>query len=195
MISLLHGTIEFKGERFTVINVNGVGYKVFLAPEMLRRLPNAGEQIKLWTHLAVREDAMDLFGFFHYAELQFFELLISVSGIGPKSALGILGVASLDNLKKAISAGETAYLTSVSGIGRKMADKIIVELKDKIGGAGISEGAASGLREEADALEALTSMGYSMREARDALAVVDPSISGTEKRLSEALKVLGRGNK
>ena len=195
MISLLEGNIEFKGERFIVINAGGVGYKVYLVPETIRSTADIGNTVRVWTHLAVREDALDLFGFVHYAELQFFELLISIPAIGPRSALNILGVAPLDTLKKAIASGETAYLTSVSGIGRKLAEKIVLELKDKIGAMGTAEALGATLREEAEAIEALTSMGYSMKEARDALTQVDPAISGMQKRLQEALKLLGRSRR
>src|SRR3989344_2523986 len=137
MISLLEGTVEFKGDRFLILNTGGVGYKVFLPAETLRTTPATGSSIKLWTHLHVREDSLELYGFFFLPELDLFETLISVSGVGPKSALGILGVAPIDTLKRAIAAGETAYLTKVSGIGKRMAEKIIVELRDKMGGGGV----------------------------------------------------------
>lgn len=190
MIALIEGTIELRGDRFLVIQTGGVGYKVYVPPETLRIISPNGV-IRLWTHTHVREDSMELYGFLHYAEMDFFETLISVSGVGPKSALGILGVAPIDTLKRAIAAGETVYLTKVSGIGKRMAEKIIVELRDKLGGAGITPGTAEGVRDEADSLEALTSMGYSLKDARDALSAVSPEITGMERRLAEALKILG----
>lgn len=192
MISHLEGTIVFKGERFAVISALGVGYKVYLAPETLRTMPSEGETIKLWTHLHVRESALELFGFYSYAEMNFFETLISVSGIGPKSALGILGVAPLDTLKRAIAAGETTYLTKVSGIGKRMAEKIIVELRDKLGGAHISDSMRSELATDADVLDALIAMGYSQSEARQTVSRIPAGVSGTKERLGEALKGLGR---
>lgn len=192
MISLLEGTIEFKGDRFAVVLAGGIGYRVYLAAETLRTIPDRGGTIKVWTHLHVRETALELYGFRSYAEMSFFETLISVSGIGPKSALGILGVAPLDTLKRAIAAGETTYLTKVSGVGKRMAEKIIVELKDKLGGAAMPEGMRTELVADADVLEALTTMGYSGREAREALGRVSSDIAGTQKRLGEALKMLGR---
>src|SRR3989339_419413 len=106
MISCIEGKIIFKGERFVVIDVSGVGYRIFAGPDVLRKAKTK-EQFKLWTHLHLREDTMELYGFLEYAELEFFQTLIQISGIGPKSGLGVLAVASLDTLKKAIAAGET----------------------------------------------------------------------------------------
>lgn len=190
MISLLSGTIEFKGERFIIINAGGVGYKVFAPSEVLRTFRLGGEA-KLWTHLHVREDSLELFGFLSYAEMEFFETLISVSGVGPRSAVGILGIAPLDTLKRAIAAGETSYLTKVSGIGKRMAEKIIVELRDKMGAGTVSEGMREELKSDADVLDALASLGYSQREARDVLSAIPQDIVGTQKRLQAALQQLG----
>jgi Holliday junction DNA helicase RuvA len=192
MIALLEGKIEFKGEKFILIVVNGVGYKVFVGSETLRKIPEKGGQVKLWTHQYVREDAVELYGFLNFAELEFFETLINVPGIGPKGGLGILGIAPLDILKKAIAAGDTSYLTRVSGIGRKTAEKIVLELKDKLAGRGVTIEAPE-LTEEADALEALMQLGYSQREAREALANVPQEVRSVERRIKEALKRLGKG--
>jgi Holliday junction DNA helicase RuvA len=192
MIALLEGKIEFKGEKFILIVVNGVGYKVFVGSETLRKIPEKGGQVKLWTHQYVREDAVELYGFLNFAELEFFETLINVPGIGPKGGLGILGIAPLDILKKAIAAGDTSYLTRVSGIGKKTAEKIVLELKDKLAGKGVTIEAPE-LTEEADALEALMQLGYSQREAREALANVPQEVKSVERRIREALKRLGKG--
>src|SRR3989344_3750370 len=132
--------------------------KAHLAPEPLRSIASIGSAIKVWTHLHVRETDMELYGFSAYAEMQFFEVLIGISGIGPKSALGILGIAPLDTLKRAIAAGESAYLTKVSGFGKRMAEKIIVELRDKLGGANMPEGVRTELAADADVLDALIAM-------------------------------------
>ena len=190
MISLVEGKIEFKGEKYLVVNVSGVGYKIFAIPDALIKLPEKGEGVKLWTHLYVREDAPELYGFLSIAELDLFETLIHISGIGPKGALGVLAIAPVDTLKKAIASGDTSYLTRVSGIGRKTAEKIVLELKDKMAGRGVSVDAPE-LKDEADALEALISLGYSQREAREALARVPEEIKSVEKRVKEALKNLG----
>lgn len=190
MISYLEGKVEFKGEKFVVINVGGVGYRIFASPETLKKISEKGGSVKLWTNLYVRDDALELYGFLHHAELELFETLIHVPGIGPKTALGVMGVASIDTLKRAIAAGDTSYLTKVSGIGRKTAEKIILELKEKMAGRGVTVEAPE-LKDEADALEALVSLGYSQREAREALARVPKETTTPERRVKEALKRLG----
>ena len=191
MITFLEGAVFFIGERFAIITVGGIGYKVFAGPDTLARLPAKGAVAKLWTHQHVREDALDLYGFLHYPELELFEMLIAISGIGPKGAIGILGIAPVDTLKKAIAAGDTSYLTRVSGIGKKIAEKVVLELKDKMAGRGVMVDAPE-LQAEADSLDALVALGYSQKEARDALAAVPAEIKGIEKRVSEALKRIGK---
>ena len=189
MIGQLVGVINYRSDRYIILDVNGVGYKVFLSAETLSRLP-AGE-ICLWTHLVVREDVLDLYGFQEKQELEFFELLIAVSGIGPKSALGILSLAPPAVLEKAIVAGDSSYLTKVSGIGRKSAEKIIVELRDKLGSLAGAETSAS-LQEEAETIEALQALGYSLREAREALRQVPAELTDTGDKVKAALKLLSK---
>jgi Holliday junction DNA helicase RuvA len=189
MITRLHGTVIDKEERSAVVDVGGVGYKVFATAATMDRLAE-GKEATLWTHLAVREDAQTLYGFLAKDELYFFELLIgSVSGIGPKTALGILNVSSVANIRKAVSTGDTSHLTKVSGIGKKVADKIVLELKGKFA-AEASEGIS--LRDEVDALEALKALGFKHGEAREALKEVDSSVVDTGERVKKALKILGR---
>ena len=191
MISHITGKILLKGDKFAILDVSGVGYKIYISVDTLRRLGNKEEEISLWTHLAVREDALDLYGFTKYAEVELFEMLISISGVGPKSALGIMGVAPLDTLKTAIASGDTTYLTKVSGIGKKNAEKIILELRDKLGA--IDDNNSGGvLREESDAIDGLVSLGYSVIEAREALKEISQEIKGTSERIKEALKHLGK---
>src|SRR3989338_4242391 len=122
-------------------------------------------------------------------ELEFFEMLINVSGIGPKGALTILGVASIETLRKAIGTGDISYLTKISGIGKKTAEKIVIELRDKVG----KEKEGSSLQGELDAMEALKSLGYSQNEVRETLKKV-PSDLDTNKKIREALKVLGKSS-
>ena len=191
MITFLDGTIELKGEKFVVVNIGGVGYKVFAGMETLRKISEKGASVKLWTHQHVREDSLDLYGFIAYAELDLFEMLIGISGVGPKSALGILAIAPVDTLKKAIATGDTSYLTRVSGVGRKTAEKVVLELKEKLAGRGVIVEAPE-LKDEADVLDALVGLGYSQREAREALSGVAQNIGGVEKRLGAALKKLGK---
>lgn len=188
MIGYLEGKIVFKGEKHVILDVGGVGYKVFVSQAVSRKL-SAGGGAKLWTHLHVREDAMELYGFLYQAELEFFEMLISISGIGPKSALGVLAVAPIDTIKRAISSGDTSYLTKVSGIGRKTAEKIVLELKDKMGFGKVSF-AGEELKDDADILDALISMGYSQKDARERIQQIPHNIKGRDKRLKEALRLV-----
>ena len=186
MISHLEGKIMFKGERHIILSIGGIGYKIFAATQTLKNL-NQDDTVKLWTHLHVKEDALELYGFLHRAELEFFDLLISISGIGPKSALGVLSVAPVDTLKRAISSGDTSYLTKVSGIGGKTAGKIVLELKDKLG-FGVASLVGEELQDDADIMEALISLGYAQKDARDMIQKIPKDIKGREKRLKEALK-------
>jgi len=191
MINFVEGKIESRGlKSVTIRTVSGVGYKVFVAEETLNKLPERGGDVKLWTHLYVRENALELYGFLRPAELDFFETMINVPGIGPKTGLGVLNVAPIDTLRRAIASGDTTYLTKVSGIGRKTAEKIIFELKEKMAGKGVTVDAPE-LKEEIDVIEALVTLGYSQREAREALSLVPPQIISIEKRVKEALSRLG----
>lgn len=183
MIGSLKGTVALRTEKFFIIDVAGVGYKVYVSPETLSKTQGT-EEVLVFVHTHVREDAIDLYGFLDMHELHFFEMLLNVSGIGPRSALAILGVAAIETLEKAIGSGDTSYLTKISGIGKKTAEKIIIELRDKMG---TTEGAE--LREELDALEALTSLGYSQHEAREALKKI--TATDTNSKVREALKILG----
>src|SRR3990167_6436381 len=189
MIGHLEGKVLFKGERYVVLDVGGVGYKIFVSASSKNL--SIGESAKLWTHLHVKENALELYGFLLQAELEFFESLILISGIGPKSALGVLSLAPVDALKRAISSGDTSYLTKVSGIGRKTAEKIVLELKDKFGFGKVGY-VGDEFKEDTDILDALLALGYSQRESREILQKVPASVKGREKRLKEALKMLGK---
>jgi len=187
MISYIEGTIKLRGAKFLIVMANGIGYKVHALPDTLRK---SGDTTSLWTHLRVKEDALDLYGFESYSELEFFETLIQVSGIGPKSAIGVLSIAPLDTVKKAIASGEVAYLTKVSGIGKKTAERIIVELRDKMGR--LDDSANEMFKDEQDVVEALKSLGYSPAEAREAVKQLPENITGINNRIKEALKILGK---
>ncbi|MDO8482503.1 MAG: Holliday junction branch migration protein RuvA [bacterium] len=193
MISHLEGKVLHIEERFIVLQANGVGYKVFTTSETLQTLKNKpNEPASLWTYLAVRENALDLYGFLEKEELDFFELLIShVSGIGPKTALGILNVTTIKNLRQAIGTGETSHLTKISGIGKKIAEKIVLELRDKIDFLD-SEKDTGDMRDESDAIEGLKALGYAEREAREALKKLPKEISRPSDRIKQALKLLGK---
>lgn len=193
MISRISGIVADIALNHAIIDVQGVGYKVFLTADTLLTLKN-GKQATFWIYLAVREDAMDLYGFSAKKDKSFFELLISVSGIGPKSALGILSLASAETLIGAIRTGSTAHLTKISGIGKKTAEKIVLELSDKVGSIVLdsdSKGTSAGLSSDLDAIEALTSLGYDADEAREALKKISKDIADVGAKVKAALKVLG----
>ena len=186
MIGYLKGVTVDKDEKYLVLEVGGVGYKVFATLETIESSPLL-EGRTLWIHHAVREDASDLYGFTTKDELGFFELLIGISGIGPRTALGILNVTTVSALKKAVSSGDTSHLVKVSGIGKKNAEKIVLELKGKFG---IDDERVT-LKEEVDALDALKTLGFGHAEAREALKEVSDE-PDTNSKIKKALKLLGR---
>ena len=194
MIGRIEGKIVHRDLRFVIVDVSGIGYKVY-GTHSITSKTGSGEKISLWTYLAVRENALDLYGFTTKEELDFFELLISVSGIGPKSALGILNIATIKTLRQAVSSGDTSHLTKVSGIGKKNAEKIVLELKDKLEGLELEDGMGSDhIKNEVDVIEALKSLGYSQMEAREALKKVSKDIVATGEKVKQALKILGTNN-
>ena len=185
MIGSIKGKIILKTDKFLIVETGGVGYKINVSGDTLSKLKKTNEEVFLWIHTHVREDIFDLYGFLDRQELEFFEMLINVSGIGPKGALSILGIASIETLKKAIGTGDTAYLTKISGIGKKTAEKIVIELRDKME----VDKTGTSLQGELDALEALKSLGYSQYEAREALKKVSSGVD-TNTKIREALKIL-----
>lgn len=189
MIHNLSGKLSVKRDSFIAIDVSGIGYKVFVSANTLSKLPAIGGKIDILTHLHVREDELTLFGFLNSDELDLFELLISVSGIGPKSAMNIMSIASHERISAAISGGEIELLQKVSGIGRKTAERIILELKDKTkSGAGAET--IKIMESDNDILEALTSMGYTQKTAKAAISKIPAEKEGTSERLKEALKII-----
>lgn len=187
MIGYISGEVKENNISNVILLVNGIGYKIFIAPNT-----NAvvGHKIDLWTYLAVRENSLDLYGFNSVKEKDFFELLLTISGIGPKTAMGILSVASVEDLSQAVASGDTSKLIKVSGIGRKTAQKIALELKDKIEE---SESNVSGISSsDLDVFEALRALGYTESQARDALSSVDQSVNETSQKVKEALKFLNK---
>ncbi len=189
MIGSIRGKIIQKNDKWVISETAGVGYKINISTDTLSKIGDAGKETLFYTHTHVREDALDLYGFLDRRELEFFEMLIGISGIGPKGALAILGVASLETLRRAIGTGDTSYLTKISGIGKKTAEKIVIELRDKFKNKE-EESSDASLQGELDALEALKSLGYSQSEARDALKKVAAGLS-TNLKVREALKILG----
>lgn len=189
MIAQLEGKIVGNRGNAVILMVGGVGYQVAVSAYTLGKLAGR-EQVLLHIHTHVREDQFNLFGFLDEAELHMFELLISVSGIGPKMGLSILSVADLKTIRLAIVNKDPNILTRVSGVGKKTAEKLIVELQNKVTAvAGDDEGDTSTSQ---DALEALTSLGYSVTQAREALKVVPADITDVSLRIRAALKNLGK---
>jgi len=191
MISYLEGKILDKNEKFFVVDVNGIGYKIFSHSGILEKIPEKGQNVKIWTHLYIREDAMDLYGFLNKEELEFFEILISISGIGPRSALGILEVAPASSLKQAIVSEDETFFTKVSGIGRKTAQRLILELKSKLAKTVVLE-KGGGFKEMGDAFEALVALGYRQSDVRRILNELPKDMKSAEAKVKEVLKRLGR---
>jgi len=191
MIGQLTGNTIHNGDHFIILNVNGVGYKVFTSTESMNFLTKNPLDATLWTHLVVKENALDLYGFISQQELNFFELLITVSGVGPKSALSVLSLAGIETLHKAIVSNNSEYLTKVAGIGRKSAEKIVLELKDKLSKLGDIL-PNKNLDEETDVLNALQALGYSLREAREAIKKIPLDITDTGEKIKQSLKQLSK---
>ena len=194
MIYSISGKLALKETTFAVVETGGLGLKLFASKQTLEALPAVGTAITFYCHLHVREDALDLFGFSSPDELDFFEMLISVSGVGPKSALAILDTAPLDELSAAIKEGRPDLLTRAAGIGRKTAERVIVELRSKVQSSK-SGAVVEKMQTDSDLVEALTSLGYRREEARVALSKVDEKVIGTEDRLRAALAVLANKQK
>jgi len=176
MIALLSGKIAYKGVSHIVVEVQGIGYRVFIPLTTFYELPEMGETVTLHIHTSVRDDAINLFGFYSRQERELFQLMISVSGIGPKVAMNILSGISSSELLEAISAGNLARLVTIPGIGKKMAERLILELREKVKKKISMEaaGAADAKRKindemMEDVLSALVNLGYKTNAARDAL--------------------------
>ncbi len=188
MIAKIEGLVWDSNIKFLTVGVGGIGFKIYSTAET-KEVAQKGVNLSLFTHLAVREDALDLYGFQTEEELEFFEMLISISGIGPKTALNVLNISSVSALRRAIATHDISHLVKVSGIGKKVAEKIVLELKDKVGGGEEND---ISLRDEIDAVEALKSLGYAQKDAREALKEVEKKFTKTGDRIKEALKILGK---
>lgn len=186
MIACLSGKIILKRDKFIIVEVAGIGYKVFLCRQNLLKLPEIGETIKLFTYQNVKEDALDLYGFFTYEELEFFEALMDIRGVGPKSALDISALGSLDKIRDRILKQDEKIFEGIPGIGSKKAMTIILELTGKIKMLGQNKGSAD------EAESALMGLGFSKQQAKDALARVPAGVKNPEERIQLALKTLGK---
>ena len=186
MIGFLEGKVIEKRASQALILVNGVGYKVSIPLSIIDSLKE-GSTASLFTYLAVRENALDLYGFEKAEDRSLFELLLTVSGIGPKTALSVMNTASKTQIEKAIVEENPSYLTKVAGVGKKLAEKIVLELKGKIFASEHHEKAGD---IESDVVDALISLGYSQKQARDAVRDMPKNITGASEKIKFALKNL-----
>ena len=174
MIASLHGTLESLGSNWAIINVNGIGLQVHMPTSTLSTLGTIGKEVHLNTHLVMREDSITLYGFASTGEQELFQTLMSVSGIGPKLALAMLSAMSVEQVSLAIATGNVDLLRMVPGIGKKTAERLVLELKDKISAGLIATSATQLVQGNTDVLAALTSLGYSVSEASRAVASLPP---------------------
>lgn len=189
MIALLQGKVLEKIGYEIVIDCSGVGYGVLVTFEDFGAL-KTGEQVKLYIHENIRESSHDLFGFLNLESKALFEQLLSVKGVGPKMALAILSVASLARVRQAIAAGDIKFLTQSKGVGKRAAERVVVDLKDKVGlaaSADATEFLTTSADPDDEALQALVALGYSVQDAAEALRQVDPKLASAE-RIKLALK-------
>jgi len=193
MISSLHGKVESLGSDWAIINVNGVGFQVFMPTSTLSAIGAVGREVQLYTHFHLREDNAALYGFASPDELALFQTLLGVSGIGPRTALAMLSGMSVEQLVTAIATGSVDLLTVVPGIGKKTASRIILELKEKIGTGWLITPTTQLARENTDVLAALTALGYSASEAARAVATLPPASDlSLEEKIRLALQYFGR---
>jgi Holliday junction DNA helicase RuvA len=192
MISTLQGTVADKGENFLLVETRGLGFKVHVPSPLAARWGSIGRHVQLFTHLHLRENEVSLYGFETKSELSFFEALLGVSGIGPKVALGALSGANVDGLRAAITAGDSNYLSQLPGIGKKTAQRIILDLRGKLEEKELVPAPALSPVDE-DVLAALLSMGYNDTEAKAAVASLPEGEMAVEERLLLALRHLGGG--
>lgn len=190
MIAYLSGQILVKANNYLILSTNNIGYRLFVGESLQEEL-KVGEKRDFYISHQIREDSSDLYAFRSLRELELFELLLSVSGVGPKSALSVLSIASVDNIQEAIIGADATLLTKVAGIGKKTAERIVLELKSKIAknlGASLSSFESSS--NFSDELDALMVLGYSLPDARSALQSLDDNLNSSD-RLKLALKKLG----
>lgn len=200
MIATLNGKLIVKELNYVIVECGGVGLKCFVTQNTHATIGNIGDTVFLYTYLAVREDALDLFGFANNSELEIFKLITSVSGVGSKIGLAILSEFPADKIMLYIASGDAKSLTAASGVGIKLAQRIVLELKDKVGGIVSNDssidiksvGNATAHSTTKEAIEALVSLGYTQSEASLAVGRLDPSLD-TNELIKQALKSLARG--
>lgn len=196
MISYLEGTIEYLGDKFVILNTGGIGYKVNMIPKLLNSISKCQPPVKLFIHsqMNMREGTFDLYGFNDQEGLELFHLLISVSGIGPKNAIGIMSSVEPKHLKAAVVNNDPEYLKKISGLGPKTAQRLIMELQNKVDYLETGDMQGMDLGQEGEAMEALVSLGYTLNQAKEALSE-DAKGKTLEQRVREALKLLGKNRR
>lgn len=187
MIGSLRGTMIHRGIQHILLEVQGVGYRVAITPGVLA-MTKEGEQLFVYIHEVIREDAHDLYGFLKQSELDLFLQLLSVSGVGPKVAMTITSIGTSETVQKAITSGDVDTLTSVPGVGKKTAQKIVLELRGKL----VEDASEELPGTDGEVMSALQSLGYSPQDARTALKALSDDTKGVSDRLREALKQLSR---
>lgn len=189
MIAHIEGEVSEKFLNSIIVDVHGVGYEIGLS-QIDAEATNVGERKKFYTYHAIRENAEDLYGFSSLMAKKIFELLISVNGVGPKAAMAILSLATPEEVRNAIANADAAFVSKASGVGKKSAERVIVDLKDKVGlptKYGSTEVKTAIVPEDDEALDALMALGFPLKEATEALAKVDANLS-VEERIRLALK-------
>ncbi len=188
MISSVRGRLLAKGEGHVIVDLGAIGFKVFVPDSLQQRLGSIGQEVQLFTHMHVRENEISLYGCGSVEELALFQLLLRVSGIGPKVALSVVSAISRDDLRDAIARGDTATLTRIPGVGRKTAERIMLDLKEKLG-VGLEFVSYPALTDaDAEVISALTSLGYSIAEAQAALRSLPEAELPLEERIRQALR-------
>jgi len=191
MIAYLKGTVQNKGKGYLILNVHDVGYKLFVTPDLYTAY-EIGQPAEFYTYQRPREDGLDLYAFRSLEALEMFELLLSVSGIGPKSAQGVLSIASVNDIKQSIAYDDSSILTKVSGVGKKTAERVVLELKSKIGAVELSSHETTSGRVSGDEIDALVALGYSQDQAREALRQAGSDTTDSSQRIKEALRRIGK---
>src|SRR3989344_3618389 len=192
MLNFLRGTILAKKDRYIILVVGeNTGYRIYVTQQLLEQLNPSGD-VSFFVYTNVKDDTIELYGFPTIDELDFFEKLITISGVGPRIALGVLSVAPLADIKKAIIHGDPALLQKVTSVGKKTAERIIIELKEKVTVTDLDEKSGMSITENIQLFEALASLGYKDSEVRSALRQVPPEAKDLSEKIKEALKILGK---
>lgn len=191
MYAFISGSLEYVGNGYVVLDNNGIGFRVHIPTTILTKLPAPGKQVKLYTYQHIREDAMELFGFLNMEDKEIYEILISVSGVGPKVGLAILSTVESSAFITAVISGDVKAITKAPGVGPKLAQRIILELKDKFKGYGVESSVAvedvATTSYNNEAIEALTALGYTQSEAAKAVHGLEGTV---EQIVGQALRNL-----